>query len=259
MGLARFFGLPAHRQYRNPCLLLVLFALCSPRVCDAQAKPAELIEQFKTETVFWKQLEVGQRIVMAKDARVFAELESWLAHPDRHIRGNTAFVLGSLGDPRGFEVISAILSDVSDRSEGQGVSCAQAGQQGKSCWSPRLQIASDHYYAVHLLGMLKEPRAVPILVSLLDDPDINYKVPWALSNIGGKSAIVGLVTALRNPSPQVRIYGIEELVNLHAVEALPDLFPLLTDQTIGVQQGTTVSDVARTAIATLQRVSNPGR
>lgn len=30
---------------------------------------------------------------------------------------------------------------------------------------------------------------MPILVSFLDDPDIDYKITWAMRNIGGKSAI----------------------------------------------------------------------
>ena len=40
-------------------------------------------EQFKAETVFWKQLEIGQRIVLTKETRVLSELEPWLTHPDR--------------------------------------------------------------------------------------------------------------------------------------------------------------------------------
>ena len=126
-------------------------------VCgDQQAQPVDAVEQFKAETVFWKQLEIGRRIILTKEAHV-PQLEPWLTHPDRHIRGNTAFVFGRLGDPRGFEVLAAILGDLSDRPEGQGVACAIRGD-GKPCWSLRLQIAADHYYAVHLLGELKDTR-----------------------------------------------------------------------------------------------------
>jgi HEAT repeat protein len=178
---------------------------------------------------------------------------------------NAAFVFGSLGDPRGFEVIAAVLSDRYDRSEGQGVSCAIRGD-GKSCWSVRLQIAADHYYAVHLLGELKDPRAVPILVSYLDDPDVNYKIPWALGKIGGKSVIEGLIGALRHPSPQVRVFAIEGLEDLQAAEGLTELLPLLSDQASGsydragyVKEGITVSEAARHAIAALQHLPNPAR
>jgi len=38
------------------------------------------------------------------------------------------------------------------------------------------QIQSDRYYAVHLLGELEDSRATPILIPLLQDTEINYKV-----------------------------------------------------------------------------------
>jgi HEAT repeat protein len=64
-----------------------------------------------------------------------------------------------------------------------------------------------------------------MLVSFLDDPDINSKIPWALRQIGGKSAIEGLINALRNPSPQVRVFAIEDLEDSGASEALSALLP----------------------------------
>ena len=263
MGLEQLPGSLARRRFRILPLVLLVFVLSSRRGVygDQEAQPVEMVEQFKAETVFWKQLEIGQRIAVANDREVLPLLEPFLAHSDRHVRGNTAFVFGSLGDPRGLEVIAAILGDRSDRPEGQGVACAR-----RSCWSVPLQIAADRYYAVHLLGELKDPRAVPMLVSFLDDPDINHKIPWALHHIGGKSAIEGLINALRSPNPQVRVYAIEDLEDIGAVEALPELLPLLSDAAMGsydprgyVTQGITVGEAARTAIATLQKLSNPGR
>jgi len=136
-----------------PHVLVVSVLSSQLGVCgDEQAQPTEMVEQFKSETVFWKQLEIGQKIILAKDARVLPLLESWLTHPDRHERGNTALVFGGLGDRRGFEVIAAILRDFSDRPEGQA-----AYVSSKSSWSLPLQIAADRYYAVHLLGLLKDP------------------------------------------------------------------------------------------------------
>jgi len=99
----------------------------------------------------------------------------WLSHEDRHIRGNVAFVFGGFGDPRGFQVITDILSDRSDRPH-PGV--------GGGNRTLEAQIGQDRYYAVHLLGELRDPRAIPILIPLLKDADLNYKVPWALAQIG---------------------------------------------------------------------------
>ena len=65
----------------------------------------------RMEKVFWRQFEIGQALAATNDRGVIAELEAWLTHDDRHLRGNVAFVLGRLGDPRGFETIAAILAD----------------------------------------------------------------------------------------------------------------------------------------------------
>ncbi len=58
-----------------------------------------------------------------------------------HIRGNVAFVFGGFGDPRGFQVITDILSDRSDRPH-PGV--------GGGNRTLEAQIGQDRYYAVHL-------------------------------------------------------------------------------------------------------------
>jgi HEAT repeat protein len=68
-----------------------------------------------------------------------------------------AFMFAALGDSRGFDVITAILNDRSDRPAGQGIP--------KGRWSLQGQIDADRYYAVHLLGELKNPSAVPVLVA----------------------------------------------------------------------------------------------
>jgi HEAT repeat protein len=120
-------------------------------------------------------------------------------------------------------VIAAILRDHSERSEGQGTT------NGK--WSLRGQIHADRYYAVHLLGglKLKEPRAVPILVPLLNDPEVNYIVPWSLGRIGDRSSIQPLIGTLSDQDPSMSVLAIHALEELKAVEALPSLRRLLGD------------------------------
>jgi HEAT repeat protein len=76
------------------------------------------------------------------------------------------------------------------------------------------QVAADRYYAAHLLGDLKDPRAVPILVPLLNDTEVNHIVPWALGEIGDKRAIPPLVRMLADTDPSMRvlaIYGLKQL------------------------------------------------
>lgn len=77
----------------------------------------ELLDRFKQEKVFWRQFDIGQVLAATNDRGAIAELEAWLTHDDRHLRGNAAFVLGRLGDSRGFQTIAGILADRSARSE----------------------------------------------------------------------------------------------------------------------------------------------
>jgi len=51
------------------------------------------------------------------------------------------------------------------------------------------QITSDRYFAIHVLDELKDKRAVPILIPLLQDDQINYNAAWALGEIGDELTI----------------------------------------------------------------------
>jgi HEAT repeat protein len=227
---------------------IILFFSASGSCSGQQAETLrKLVEQFDNSRVFWQQVEVAKKIVAMDDASVLPQLESWLTNDDRHLRANAAFIFASLGDPRGFDVITAILNDRSDRPEGQGAP-VRAGY-----WSLRLQIVGDRYYAAHILGDLKDRRAVPILLSLLKDPDISYIVPWALGQIGDKSAVQPLIGALKDQDPKVRILAICALKELNATEALPSLRPLLDDNgRANYDVWVSVAGAARAAIAKLE-------
>ena len=224
---------------------------------------ADLIEEFDNTHVFWKQFEVAKKIVALRDTSVLSKLEPWLRSGDRHLRGNAAFVFGSLGDERGFQVITAILDDQGDRPPGQGISGVECGPfspdmlSGKIpvCWSLRQQISADRYYAAHLLGDLKDRRAVPILVALLKDPDVNFIVPWSLGEIGDKSAVAPLIETLRDKSPDMRVLAIYALQTLKAKEALPQIEALSSDtETIHFDGAGPVAEAARTAAIELRRL-----
>ena len=103
---------------------------------------------------------------------------------------------------------------------------------------------------VHTLG---DPQGVPILVSLLKDPEVNYVVPWSLGQIGDQAAVGPLVNALDDDSPSMRVLAIYALETLNAKEALPRLISLLDDHRLsnfGAQAS--VADAARAAIAKLR-------
>jgi len=208
---------------------------------------SDLLERFKGEQVFWRQFELGQALAAANDRDVIAELQPWLTHDDRHLRGNVAFVLGRLGDPRGLQTIAQILADRSPRSAGQGIPGGN--------WTLQAQIRADRYYAAHLLGDLRDPRGVGLLIPLLNDADAGDIVPWSLAEIGDRRAIGPLIAQTAQDDPSVRVLAIDALEKLNAREALPRLRELLEDtRRSNFGDRTTVAEAARRAIAVLSQL-----
>jgi len=211
----------------------------------------DLLRQFTSERVFWKQLEIAKKLVANQDRSVLNLLEVWLNDDDRHIRGNTALVFPGLDDERGFTVITTILYDRSDRPEGQG----QSGGSSDGRYHVAEQIRADRYYAVHLLGDLKDRRAVPILIPLLTDLQLKYGVPWALGEIGDRAADEALIARLSDSDPSMRVYVIQALVELGAKEALPNLRRLLNDfEKRRLGEPITVAQAASAAIVKLENI-----
>jgi HEAT repeat protein len=206
----------------------------------------ELLDRFKAEKVFWRQFEIGEALAAANDRVAITELEPWLTHDDRHLRGNVAFVLGRLGEPRGFETIAQILADRSPRSSGQGIPGGN--------WTVQAQIRADRYYAAHLLGDLKDPRGVELLISLLNDEAVDAIVPWSLAEIGDRRAIGPLIERLERDDPSARVLAIYALEMLNAREALPTLRELLQDnRRSNFGDRTTVAETAKRAIAVISQ------
>ena len=103
------------------------------------------------------------------------------------------------------------------------------------------------------MGDLRDPRAVPILVPLLKDTEVNSIVPWSLGQIGDKRAVGPLLDALDDDSPSMRVLSIYALETLDAKEALPRLFSLLNDRRrSNFGAVVSVADAAKAAIAKLQ-------
>jgi hypothetical protein len=206
-----------------------------------------LLARFKGEKMSWRQYEIGKVLAAANDRAAIAELQAWLRHDDRRVRGNVALVLGRLGDPRGFQTIAEILVDRSPRSIGQGT---------RGNWSLPAQIRADRYYAAHLLGDLKDPRGVELLIPLLNDEDVYYKAPSALAEIGDHRAVRPLIEQLKRDDPSVRVLAILALETLKAHEAVPALRKLLRDtRKSNFDNLTTVADAAKHAIVVVSQAS----
>jgi HEAT repeat protein len=253
MGEVQFFLTKVLKATVARLCVLVILLLPSPPVIDGQQSPSvsELLRQFQGETVFWRQFEVAKAIVAANDTRVLPQLEPWLTHEDRELRGNAAFIFARLGDSRGFDVIVSILGDRSEDRKVHNISSVGLPDvQG--------QITQDRYYAAHLLGDLKDPRAIPILVPLLTEPVVKDIVPWSLGQIGNRSAIPPLIRTLSDTDPNMRVLAIYALVELKASEALPRLHQLLGDNAkSNFDKLESAAEAAQAAITKLQ--SETGR
>ena len=228
-------------------IVLSAFALVASGSAGDQkcVSSEELVKEFQNSPNFYKQFDVAEKLAQCRDTGVLRQLEPYLADADRHIRGNAAFVFASLADERGFDAIRSILQDrSSQRPMGQGT---------MGNWSLEGQIASDRYYAAHLFGDLKDVRAVPILIPLLKDRQVNWIVPWSLGEIGDHAAVAPLIDTLHNSSPDMRVLAIYALQQLRAKEALPEL-RLLTqdDATIHFDGLGTVAQAAKSAISKLE-------
>jgi hypothetical protein len=146
---------------------------------------ARLLADFDRELVDYEpQLEIAEKIVELNDRGVLPRLEKWLDHEDRHFRANVAFIFARLGDTRGFQVLYSIIDDRSDRPLGQGLAPMRIlkNTDPEGWWIPE-QVLADRYYAVHLLGVLRDPQAVDVLLRLAADEELGTKARWALVEI----------------------------------------------------------------------------
>lgn len=243
--MARALGIIRGASLASLCLLSALFGQSAKHPSESANV---LVERFNSTTVFWEQFEVAKKIVALHDKSVLQDLQPWLSNEDMRRRGSAAFIFASLGDDRGFDVIKAILEDRSTRR-----AVEEKDDAGRP--APELQIRDDRYYAVHLFGDLKDARAVPILVPLLKDHDVNWVVPWSLGEIGDKSAIRPLIETLDDDSPDMRVLAICALEQLDAREALPQLRTLLDDNAkIHFDGLGSVAEAATVAIAKLEEM-----
>jgi HEAT repeat protein len=206
--------------------------------------------------MFWKQADLADEIARVASLRDLSPLTPWLTHVDRHVRGNVAYLFAKLGDRYAFETLVGILDDYSaqraihqDHPNWMNVPAAERAPRQLA-----FQIREDRYYAIHLLGRLRDPRAVDVLTPLLDHDESNYNAAWALGEIGDARAIPALITALSNQDALVRVSAIGALEALHAKQALPDIIALFNDTAMpSAGERVTVGTTARKAAESIRR------
>jgi hypothetical protein len=245
---------------RQACMAFILASVAS----WAPASPAAsaLVERFQAETVFWQQADLADEIAPQLHREDLAPLEPWLKHDDRHIRGNVAYLFERVGDRRGFDTLVGI---VVDRSSPRTINppVIVIGDGDFEAWrrTPQAfaqQVLADRYYAVHLMGQLRDPRAVDVLIPLLDGDEIDYNAAWALGQIGDARAIRPLIKSLSSPDAGMRVAAIGALEALHATEALPQIITLFDDMAVPqAGQQVPVATTARKAAESIRRPATP--
>jgi HEAT repeat protein len=94
-----------------------------------------------------------------------------------------------------------------------------------------------------------------VLITLLNDEDVDDIVPWSLAAIGDARAVEPLIERLGRDDPSARGLAILALETLNAREALPRLRELLEDaRKSNFGDGTSVAEAARRAIAVITQL-----
>jgi hypothetical protein len=108
--------------------------------------------------------------------------------------------------------------------------CLTPQNETRCPYDLQLQIKSDRHYAAAVLGDLKDPRAVPALISVLSVPTVNLGAIWSLAKIDDKRAVDPLIAVLASNDPTVQVTAIRALEKMDAKESIPGLYCLVKEK-----------------------------
>jgi HEAT repeat protein len=210
-------------------LALIIIAHSASAAPDPQppANPrstAELLAAFRAAGNSIGQQEAAAALLKADDRKAVIEaMLPLLDATDRRTRCNAGWILGAFGDARGFDAVLKELQDAVPRAVQQG----RIRSDGRPDFQG--QVTSDRYYAIHILGELKDRRAVPALVAVLNDPVLDYQAAIALGKIGSRDAVEPLKRMSQSASPSSRLLAFHALAKLGESSGLPALLAALAD------------------------------
>lgn len=158
---------------------------------ETHAAAAALLREFTTARYFWLQSEAGEKLVELKDKSVMPAMLELLRSPDRAVRCNAGRVLAGLGDDRG---LFAVIAEMNDRAARP----VSPGARVRGDGGPDIvgQIEQDRYYAMHVLGVIGDRRAVPVLIDALRDDSLDSQAARVLGHLGDQRAVPALLSAL---------------------------------------------------------------
>lgn len=205
---------------------------------------------------------------MKSDAAVTA-LIGLMSDESDDVRMAAARSLAAIGDPRAVEALASALGDPSrwtattvatDLVEMGPAAVPALIQIASAGGSPRSGAHEASVTAVRVLGEIRDPRAEPVLIDVLEhagDLDLRARAAAALGTVGGPSAPPTLRAALRDVAWQVRAQAATSLGALGDRESVPALSEAIEDESWWVRRNCAdaLGELGAPGVAALRELS----
>jgi HEAT repeat protein len=187
-----------------------------------------------------------------KDARAVSPLIEALKDPYWFARSEAANALGQEHDPRAIKPLLDTVGDSDKNVEGSAETALLFLSRDPGApvddFAARLNDPNPKIVLISAvcLGLLKDPRSVPVLLKLTTSPDLTTRLDAvkALGETGDPSVIPTLRQTLKDPDVNMRGWSIIGLGNLKDQGSLADLRAIEADPT----QPATIKAAAEAAI-----------
>ncbi|MBI1349102.1 hypothetical protein GC163_22765 [bacterium] len=208
------------------------------------------------------------------DAQATPALLPLLQHSEANVRAAAAEALGRLGDELAAEPLTQLFYDEDENTRLKAVSAFRRFRSA-SAVAPLLQLLDDNNVAIRqravdalgemgnlaalerlivtlktdtavevrmaaakALGLLRSPKALPVLEEALDDElTVRCRCISALGDIGDASTLPALLAMLRDTTPEVRYHASQALAEIGHQNSRKPLEDLLSDENLMVRRG----------------------
>jgi len=176
-----------------------------------------------------------------KDPGVLPSVMDQLKDSDWNVRFEVVDALSQIHDER---VVAPLLDAAGDSDKTvrdsahdnlESIASAPDTFAKPDDFAPRLNDANPAIAmsAAECLGLMRDPRAVPVLMKLINssDPDVKLNAVKGLGEAGDRGALPALRQLLNDPDLNMRGWGIIGLGKLKDEDSLIDLEHIATDET----------------------------